>query len=213
MTPLRIAVVLAAALLLSAGLAAVMVLPGPDRRGAGSDPAALPDLGQTPAWTLTDSNGDAFSSDDLRGSPYVIDFIFTRCKLACPMMTLHMKDVQDRLAQRGALGGVKLVSVSVDPEHDRPDVLAAFKQRYDAHREHWKFLTGESKDAVWSLVENGYLLPLDDTPENELMPIQHSTSFLLVDADGVIRGRYDSDDQAARERLTADAARLAQPMP
>lgn len=206
---MRWVVVVIAAFLVSVGLAAIVTFPlgGGDATGR-DELEPLPELAQVPDWSLTASTGETVTSDDLRGTPYIADFIFTRCKLACPMMTMDMKSVQDALAARGVLGEVKLVSVSVDPEHDRPDVLAEFKRRYEAHAEHWLFLTGESREEVWSLVEDGYLLPLDEDPDNELMPIQHSTRFVLVDAEGAIRGYFSADSEEGRRELVEAALRL-----
>ena len=214
MTPIRLVFLIVIVTVLSAGLAAIVVFPM-----SGGSPQAgfeLPEpggelerLGQTPDWTLTASTGAKVSSADLRGNPYIVDFIFTRCKVACPMMTANMREIQEMLASAGMLGPVKLVSISVDPEHDRPAVLAEFKNSYAAHPRHWLFLTGDSREEVWRLVEEGYLLGVAEDPDNEAMPIDHSTRFGLVDAQGVIRGYYDSDDPEDRRRLTADAISLA----
>ena len=215
MTPVRLVFLIVIVAVLSAGLAAIVVFPM-----SGGSPQAgfeLPEaggelerLGETPDWTLTASTGAKVSSEDLRGRPYIVDFIFTRCKVACPMMTAHMREIQEMLASAGKLGQVKLVSISVDPEHDRPEVLAEFKAGFGAHPQHWLFLTGDSREEVWRLVEEGYMLGLSEDPDNEAMPIDHSTRFGLVDGQGVIRGYYDSDDPEDRRRLTADAIRLAQ---
>lgn len=214
MTPVRLVFVVVIVAALSAGLAAIVVFPA-SSGSSGPEPelpaggVELERLGETPDWTLTASTGERVSSADLRGTPYIVDFIFTRCKVACPLMTAHMREIQEMLAGSDMLGNVKLVSVSVDPEHDRPDVLAEFKAGYGAHPRHWLFLTGDSREKVWRLVEDGYLLGVAEDPDNEAMPIDHSTRFGLVDANGVIRGYYDSDDPEDRRRITADAIALA----
>ncbi|MFW5681896.1 MAG: SCO family protein [Phycisphaeraceae bacterium] len=215
MTPVRLVLMVVIIAVLSAGLAAIVVFPtsgGSPETGfdVPESEEELPRLGDTPDWTLTASTGAKVSSADLRGTPYIVDFIFTRCKTACPLMTAHLRDIQEMLASAGKLGQIKLVSISVDPEHDRPDVLAEFKAGFGAHPQHWLFLTGDSRENVWRMVEDGYMLGLAEDPDNEAMPIDHSTRFGLVDAEGVIRGYYDSDDPEDRERLTADAIRLTQ---
>jgi protein SCO1/2 len=112
-----------------------------------------------------------------------------------------MKELAFRL---GPEAEVRLVSISVDPEHDRPDVLAAYAGKWQVpKRPEWLFLTGE-KGAVRELVRTGFLLPVEDAPENVAMPILHSNRFVLVDARGRIRGYYDAFEPDALDRLAAD---------
>ena len=93
-----------------------------------------------PEFTLTDDRGTTFSSQQLAGKPYVIDFIFTRCGGQCPLMTVQMRDLQRWLKERDF--DVNLVSVTVDPEFDKPEVLASYAERFKVEPENWRFLTG-----------------------------------------------------------------------
>jgi len=76
-------------------------------------PPALPELGELPAFSLTDQRGHAFGRDDLRGKVWVADFVFTSCSDACPRLTQRMRSLQDRIDPHE---GVGLLSISVDPE-------------------------------------------------------------------------------------------------
>ena len=166
----------------------------------------LPDYGSLPPFELLDSAGRPFGRDSLAGRPWIADFMFTRCVAVCPMMSMRMAELDRELPAE-----VALVSITVDPEHDTPEVLARYAERFEASQR-WSFLTGDP-EAIYELSLDGFHLAVDPDPPPEMasdeMPILHSTRFALVDARGRIRGYYDSMDRAEMERLARDAARLA----
>lgn len=165
----------------------------------------LPDYGSLPPFELLDTAGRPMGLDRLTGRPWIADFIFTRCVAVCPMMSMRMAELDRELPPE-----VALVSITVDPEHDTPEVLARYAERFDAS-ERWSFLTGD-REAIYELSLDGFHLAVDPDPPPEMaseeMPILHSSRFALVDSDGRIRGYYDSMDRAEMERLARDAARL-----
>ena len=99
----------------------------------------LPDL------NLIDQNGDHVDVASLgEGSdPVVVTFVFTTCTTICPVMTATFSKVDRELAAEGA--GIKLVSVSIDPEFDSPGVLKKYAERWKASDD-WSFLTGDLDD-------------------------------------------------------------------
>src|SRR5688500_10551832 len=118
----------------------------------------------------------------------------------------------ERLAARTAdVSGIQLASISVDPAHDTPAVLAAFAARYHADPARWRFLTGDPT-AVRAAVEDGFKVAVEDRGELEggAPDIVHGGHFLLVDADLTIRGYYDSGDAGRLDALVADARHLAE---
>lgn len=149
-----------------------------------------PVLSEIPDFQLTDQHGETVSRADLLGTPWVADLIFTRCVLACPVMTGKMAILDRRLPA----DDVRLVSISVDPEHDRPEVLADYAAKFDAS-DRWLFLTGDRGDLV-KVAGEGLRLGFDPNPP--LTPfepgdnIYHSAKFVLVDGEGRVRGYYDS---------------------
>jgi cytochrome oxidase Cu insertion factor (SCO1/SenC/PrrC family) len=158
-----------------------------------------PVIARLPQFELLDSAGRPLRRDDLAGRPFVADFIFTRCAVYCPRLTAEMKALGPRLP-----AGIRRVSITVDPEHDRPGVLAEYERKWGvAPTEDWLFLTGE-KSAVLELIRKGFLLPVEDDPENAAMPILHSNRFALVDGAGALRGTYEAFDPEAIELLFAD---------
>ena len=103
---------------------------------------------QTPGFTLKipdvqvlDQSGRAlnFYRDLVRGKTVAINFIFTSCEAVCPTITAVMRDTQ---AQTKAKAGVQFISISVDPETDRPAVLGRYAARFQAPPG-WAFVTGE----------------------------------------------------------------------
>src|ERR1700730_10893969 len=139
-SPRRMALVLGLALL------AIPVLP-PAHSAGGERP--LPVIGLAPPFTLTSQDGMPVALADLRGKVVALAFIYTGCPDICPMLTQKMVDVQDAL---GAAFGAKVafVSITLDPEHDTPEVLQDYAQFWGAKPEGWSFLTG-SLDAVRDL--------------------------------------------------------------
>lgn len=180
-------------------------------RFASPPPEPLPVLGTIPEFTLTDQAGRSVGRDDLAGAPWVADLVFTRCVLACPLMSMKMAALDRDLPAGGGGGpGARLVSISVDPEHDQPAVLAEYAERYRAS-DRWLFLTGD-RDEIFRLAGEGMHLGFDPNPP--LVPLRegdniyHSTRFVLVDGRGRVRGYYDSEDSESLEVLRRDVARL-----
>lgn len=86
-----------------------------------------------------------FYSDVLKGRVVLINFVYTHCSDACPLITRTLGEVKDRLEASGA-GKVTFVSISIDPERDPPEALKAFARQHNANRADWIFLTGAKKN-------------------------------------------------------------------
>jgi cytochrome oxidase Cu insertion factor (SCO1/SenC/PrrC family) len=83
-----------------------------------------------------------FYSDALRGKVIVVNFVFTQCRGACPLITAKLVQVKNELGE--AFGrDVRFVSISIDPENDSPEELASFARKLDAVHPEWLFLTGD----------------------------------------------------------------------
>jgi len=196
---------------LLAALAAVAAVAWWTREPAAEPPPVLAELEVD--FSLTDRTGREVGPEDLAGAPWVADLIFTRCVLACPLMTAKMAELDAELPRAGADGGgpaVRLVSITVDPEHDTPERLADYAERFDAS-DRWLFLTGGRDDLV-ALGSEGLRLGFDPNPP--LVPlapgdnVYHSTRFVLVDARNRVRGYYDTEDPAALDALRSDIEAL-----
>jgi protein SCO1/2 len=167
-------------------------------------PRPLPVLGTVPSFALIDQTGARLASDDLAGGVWVANFVFTRCPDVCPALTARMAQLQGRLGP--AADRVRLVSFSVDPNHDTPEVLRDYARRAGA-RDGWRFATGPRAD-VAALLRDGFRVAFaDDGPPTA--PITHSDRFVLVDPTLAIRGYYHGSNEADLERLAHDARALA----
>ncbi len=163
-------------------------------------------LAEVPQFSFVDQTGEEFGLDDLKGDVWVVDFIFTRCPGPCPVMTSRMSELQAALEPvlRKTGGGVRLVSVTVDPEYDSPEVLRKYAETYGANPELWKFLTSEP-NAIRDFVQKGMLQPL--AKGDDELPI-HSQRFLVVDAEGRIRTYHDLNDGELIPQLLMDIGGL-----
>lgn len=161
------------------------------------------EMGSLPDFTLVSQDGVPISGEDLRGKVWVVDFIFTRCSGPCPMMTSRMAQLQMDLSRRGDWGEIRLVSISVDPQHDTPSVLRQYARLAHADTSQWLFLTGR-RTQVWDLIKHGFRLPVYDNPDDASMPIAHSQKFVLIDRQGRIRGYYDATPEDTRHQLLND---------
>ncbi len=173
-------------------------------------PEPLPVYGKLPAFSLVNRDGRTIRLEDLAGAPWVADFVFTRCPASCPMMSARMARLERSLPRDV---DVLLVSISVDPSYDTPEVLERYARKFQAP-ERWLFLTGERED-VRRLSIEGFKLGLDMDPPPGMAgpePILHSTRFVLVDGEGQIRGYYEAFDEASTEKLRKDLLRLATPL-
>jgi protein SCO1 len=167
--------------------------------------SSLPRVGIVPDITLTERSGRKLPLSDLKGKVWIADFIFTNCGGSCPIMTSTMASFQEQLK---SVNNIILVSFTVDPERDSPQALSEYAELYKASPSRWLFLTGE-KEKLNYLTRDGFHLAVAADSGSTVEPIVHSTLFVLVDRQGVIRGYYDSTDEKALEKIVADARGLA----
>ena len=181
-------------LAISAGAAAGAV------SSCGAGARELPSFKTVPEFTLTSQTGEAFHSrEELAGKVWIAEFFFTSCTGPCPRMNARMRRLQSDLAD---VEDLRLVSFTVDPERDTPEALADYARKFQAESGRWWFLTGPMEE-LDRLCRETFLL--GEVKGN----LDHSTRFVLVDREGVIRGYYLSGDSEAMERLERDVRRLA----
>ncbi len=152
----------------------------------------LPVIGSVANFTLTNQNGQATSLADLAGHVWVADIIFTRCAGPCPEMSRKMRELQDALP---AGGGARLVTLTTDADHDTPEVLERYAERYGANWERWMFLTGDKVAIARLAIDSLKLTAVAKPPEERTDPndlFVHSTIFVVVDRQGRLRGSFES---------------------
>lgn len=164
-------------------------------------------FGTLPHFSLRDHTGQVVSNSELAGKVLIVNFIFTRCPTICPLFTLKMRKVQDDTVD--VAGDLKLLSFSVDPEYDTPEVLARYAAGHGVDDSRWRLLTGSVED-IRRIATGGLALALDRLGEGPggVPDILHAEHFVLIDRQGQIRGYYDSNDITRVDKLMRDARRL-----
>ncbi|MBL6704671.1 MAG: SCO family protein [Planctomycetaceae bacterium] len=153
-------------------------------------------------FSLIDSREETLSKNDLLGKPWIASFIFTRCAGPCPRVAAAFKELQKRYPEPN----VNLVTFTVDPDHDTPEVLTKFASFWEADLDRWYFLTGD-KDTIYNMIQKDFLMPVapspDPTPGWEII---HTTNICLVDQTGKVVGKYNSlkEDEIATLRRDLD---------
>ena len=170
-------------------------------------PSNLEKISQVPAFQLTDQAGKSITLEDLKGKIWAANFIFTRCKGPCPITVLRMQDLNTKLKK--VRGNVELVTFTVDPEYDTPEILKAFSEPLGADPASWKFLTG-TPDAIQKIVVTGLLQPLAKEPDGTPA---HSSRIVLIDGEGWLRGYHDGLDPEAVQKLMVDIGELLRENP
>ncbi|WP_437339165.1 SCO family protein [Sorangium sp. So ce394] len=176
-------------------------------------PASPPVLGEMPAFSMTDQDGRPVTRESLRGQTLIVDFFYASCPVSCPRLSAQMAAFQERLAQRGEARGqalpIHLISITLDPENDTPDVLRSYAARYSSGRGAWSFLSGRSEE-LNRVVVKGFKVRFERAdPSAGLGAIMHGEWFVLVDGQGRIRGYYQIGDEERMNELVRDAERLA----
>lgn len=177
------------------GIGMVVVLDSMD----GDEP--LNNFGSIPDFELIERSGETVTLSDLTGEIWIANLIFTHCAGTCPMMTLQMRALGNLLPE-----SVRLVSITVDPSRDTPEVLTEYAALHGAGPD-WLFLTGE-RDEIYRLAQDGFHLAVDDTVGTEIEPITHSTRIVLVDQQGQIRNYYDGTTQDSHDLIEKDIETL-----
>lgn len=152
-----------------------------------------------PPFRFTDQDGQTVTEKTVAGKIYVADFFFTTCPSICPIMTGNLKKVQDEFGDSNQL---LILSHSIDPEYDSPEVLKKYAQEKAADTRFWKFLTG-NKDTIYDLCENSYMA-FAKTDKNAPGGYIHSGFLVLIDKDRHIRGAYDGTEEGKTEELIRD---------
>jgi protein SCO1/2 len=163
--------------------------------------------GTVPSFQLVNQNGQSFGSAQLAGKIWIADFIYTTCPGPCPMISTRMSELQKPLEKTD----VHLVSFSVDPEKDTPQVLRGYADKLQADPARWDFLTGP-KSAIYKLSHDGFKLAVSDGSDEQGIPV-HSTRMVLVDRRGEIRGYYEATEADAVTKLLADTNHLLREHP
>ena len=151
----------------------------------------LPDI------KLEDQYGHPFALASLKGRPVLFDFFYVTCPGPCLVLTARMRSIAEKLGD--SLGSrASFVSVTVDPEHDRPEQLLNYAQEQRAEHKGWFFLTGTPAQ-IDMLMARFKLVRQRESDGS----VDHVLEFFLVGPDGHMRFQYLASEVHS-DRIAAD---------
>jgi len=152
-----------------------------------------------PDFPLQTQDGTRTRFEVLEGRLVVATFIYTRCRTMCPLLGMRMARIREALPKGALSKEVRLLSLSFDPERDRPPQLRDYGRRYGAEPGHW-----------WVARPLEGLEEVLDTFGVVVIPtgqdFRHNAAFYLIDRRGRLAGIYDEEQpervvEAVRARL------------
>lgn len=143
-------------------------------------------IGPAPQFELINQNKEKITNDTYQGKVYVLEFFFTSCPTICPKMNKSMLEIEKKFFGNPNFG---IVSISIDPVHDTPEVLKSHAELLGVKSSNWNFLTGD-RATIFDLANKGFNLYAG---ENSKVSggFEHSGLFALIDKKGNIRCRKD----------------------
>ncbi|MEZ0129551.1 SCO family protein [Flavobacterium sp. LBUM151] len=148
--------------------------------------AKLLTIGPAPKFELTNQDNVKISNETYKGKVYVLEFFFTTCPSICPKMNLSMLEIEKTFFGNPNFG---IVSITIDPNHDTPQVLKEHAKLLGVKSSNWNFLTGD-KATIMDLSNKGFNLYAGENSKVN-GGFEHSGLFALIDKDGNIRCRKD----------------------
>ena len=167
------------------------------------DTGTLREYATVPEFELTDRDGSRVTDKDLKGKVWLANFIYTTCPDTCPKLSRRMANLQQKILETGK-DRVRIVSFSVDPDHDTPEILAGYAKALGASGQ-WHFLTGPG-DQLHRVARVGFLTGFAKAPGTS-KDVVHSEKIAIVDHKGVVRRYYngvepDEDPQILEDLKT-----------
>jgi len=148
--------------------------------------AKLLTIGKAPKFELTNQDNVKVSNETYKGKVYVLEFFFTTCPSICPKMNMSMLEIEKTFFGNPNFG---IVSITIDPAHDTPQVLKDHAKLLGVKSSTWNFLTGD-KTAIMDLSNKGFNLYAGENAKVN-GGFEHSGLFALIDKEGNIRCRKD----------------------
>lgn len=173
-----------------------------DGLGQGSLPEGLADQ-PAPRFALPDQEGKVLDTADLRGRPYALTFLYTRCPDVCPLIALDIRAALERMGPQA--NDIDVLAVSVDPEGDTPPAARRFLERLRLPS-NVRYLLGSRAELspVWDAYFAAPQIPGD--PETST----HTAAVWLIGPEGRLRGKYSAGAPVPPEALAEDLSTLAE---
>ncbi len=171
-------------------------------------PEQLPVISKISPFSLTNHLGHVVTENDLLGSPWLANIIFTRCPTICPQITQTISKLLPKIGR-----DVKIISLTTDPEFDSPDILNNFAKANQATSTNWFFLTGDKQALVTLAVNNLKMVSLPKEESKRETPTDlfiHSSLLVLVDQNGQVRASFDSGSKDLLSEIQSALKRINQ---
>lgn len=155
-------------------------------------------------FSFVNQYGEPYGSEQLEGSIWIANFMFTNCTSVCPTTAIEMAKIQKELANKGL--DVELVSFSVDPEIDSPERLKIYVDTYTNDDSNWHLLTGYSQKEI-EIFANEQFHTIVQKPDNSDQII-HGSSFYLIDQKGRVINKYHYSNNNYIEEMIAEIEKI-----
>lgn len=160
-----------------------------------SGPSAAPEIKQgerVPDFTLIDQNRTKVALSQFRGKVVALTFVYTNCALPdfCYRLSTNFSRLQKRFASRMGRDLI-LLTVTFDPVHDTPEVLAKYAKTWNADANGWRLLTGSKADVQKVCDRFG----ISAWPDEGL--VTHSLHTILIDRKGILAANLEGNKFSA----------------
>lgn len=157
-----------------------------------------------PAFAFTNQEGAVVSEATVKNKVYVASFFFSTCPGICPAIRSKLTKVQEQYRDNA---NVLILSHSIRPTTDTPEVLKAYAEQNDVQSRSWHLLTGQA-ESIYLLARNAYFANEDLGNIKDLNDFLHTENLLLVDQNRHIRGVYNGLSSASVANLITDIDNL-----
>ncbi|CAG5075026.1 hypothetical protein DYBT9623_05550 [Dyadobacter sp. CECT 9623] len=158
---------------------------------------------KVPAFSFVNHKNQKVTHKDMDGEIYVADFFFTTCPTICPIKKSNMLKVYERFKDSP---DVRILSHTIDPGHDTPEVLGQYAKDLGVKTDNWQFVTGE-REKIYEIGQKHYMVSAGVDPDQPGGFI-HSGAFILVNKDKHVRGMYDGTSELSTAQLIRDMRNL-----
>ncbi|WP_037348891.1 SCO family protein [Sediminibacter sp. Hel_I_10] len=142
---------------------------------------------KVPPFEFVNQEGDTITNKDYENKVYVVEFFFTTCPTICPRMNRNLVQIQNTFSDFEDFG---VASFTINPEHDSPEVLKAYAEKYGITNPNWNLMTGDQEE-IYALANVGFNIYAGQNPEVD-GGFEHSGNFALIDKNGFMRSRKDN---------------------
>lgn len=157
-------------------------------------------------FDFENQHNENVSLDDLKGTVWLAQFVFTNCETVCLPMMANMTDLQKQLKDAG-VEDYKLVSFSIDPKTDSPEEMQSYLDSFDpVDQSKWEMLTGYSQETIEKFAIGSFKTFVSKTPGND--QVIHGTAFSLVNKDGVSVKSYNGAENVPYDQIIKDMKAL-----